>query len=89
MSEASKVAESFGVGMTVSDGEVMVLLVVTVDGEQVYVPLEDDDITNLTGTLFRMSEEARLVREAVATMPPEAAKAYVENWVAREQSPLN
>lgn len=90
MSEENTLADSFGVGMTLTnDGEVVVLLVVTVDGREVFVPMEDQDVRNLTGTLHRLVEEAALVREAIVTMPPDAAKAYVENWMAREQSPLN
>lgn len=86
----SVVADAFGVGMTVSEeGQVVILLVVTMGHTQVFVPLENEDIARLSHTLGVNMAEKELLQEAIRDMPTDAAKAYVENWIARDNSGLN
>ena len=85
---SERLASDFGVGMTLAPdtSEVSVLLVVGDGEDQVFVPLDRMDVDRLVGTLQRMMGEMDVINEAILTMPPEAAQAYVENWIAREQS---
>lgn len=86
---SERLASGFGVGMTLSPDtrEVSILLVVG-DGEdsQVFVPLDRADTIHLVETLQRMLNEMDVLNEAILTLPADAAQAYVENWIAREQN---
>jgi hypothetical protein len=70
-----------GAGLVLtSDNEVNVVVMVGVGDEQIAVPMAPEVVENMIASLTALVAEAQLMQEAVATMPTEAAEAYLENW---------
>ena len=80
-------ADTLGAGLVLGeDGRVSVVLMVGSGGDYtVAAPLDIVTAESVVVHLQQMILEARLVQEAVMTMPLESAKQYVENWAARQR----
>jgi hypothetical protein len=77
-----------GVGLVLTENnEVNLVLMVGLGGEyKMAVPMDVLNAEAMVSYLSKMLGEARLVQEAVLTMPLESAKQYMENWAARQRT---
>jgi len=81
-------ADLMGVGLVLTENnEVNLVLMVGLGGEyKMAVPMDVLNAEAMVSYLSKMLGEARLVQEAVLTMPLESAKQYMENWAARQRA---
>lgn len=82
-----RTATSLGAGLILDeDHEINVVLMVGNDGVMdTAAPMSVLVAEELVRSLQGMIEEAKLVQEAVLTMPLESARQYMENWAARHR----
>lgn len=84
-------ADSIGAGLIIDDDmDVCIVLMVGSEGETASaVTMSVDTVEQLIDSLNKMISEAKLVQEAVFTMPEESAKQYLHNWAIRQKSEFN
>lgn len=85
MDESTPTATSLGAGLVLDDDHSLniVLLVGSEDGS-VAVPMDVVTAEGFIISLQKMVDEARIVQEAVMTMPLASAKQYMSNWASRQ-----
>lgn len=88
MEDVTPTADTLGAGLVLSeDQEVNIVLMIGNTGTYwAAVPMDILTAETVIVHLQRMVSEARLVQEAVLTMPLESAKQYLENWAARQKN---
>ena len=88
MEDVTPTSDTLGAGLVLSeDQEVNIVLMFGSNGSyQSAVPMDILTAEGVVVALQKMIREARIVQEAVLTMPLESAKQYLENWAARQKN---